>query len=394
MADIKRYLQWIGSCQIDNRIYFMDMTFNGMFYLDILDWSVHFVHRFSGVETNRSELSYVSIFRDDSIYFFPNNAKIVMKYNIVTQEEQIISIENCDCEFFVTVAAVRNRQFIYLFPFDLTLGVYVLNLQDQSVTRDTALCKLFGNRTYCGNVVPLDNGNLLIGLYGNNQLMEIDITEKKIISCKNLEGDIKIYSICSDGNNCWILTTNSTDIYEWSPENDTTQIYVNENPVWETQTKGMPYSNLIFLENEILVLNATLKYIYRIDKNKKIIASPIRLPEEFHRMNYGNGFSAICYDYKILEDKVLIYPCWGNMLLVYDKATKQIEGKKTAIWGREIPYSSEIFMKHYRGKDRYMEDRDITTLEGFMVMLGYEAGENRSEKNTGIGWEIHYSVLK
>ena len=61
----------------------------------------------------------------------------------------------------------------------------------------------------------------------------------------------------------------STDIYEWDMENDTLQRYINKDISWRKKDciGKQPYSNLVFLEDEILVLNCYAENIWRIDSS-------------------------------------------------------------------------------------------------------------------------------
>lgn len=389
MSDVKRYLQWFGNCRIGDKIYFVDMTFNGMFYLDLKDFSAHFVHSFSCAEADSVSLSFCSKVYDGVIYFFPTNTNAIMKYDTLRNQEQIIPIRDCNCEFFLTAATIQWQKLVYLFPFDLSLGIYVLNLENNFVMKDDSLSKLFGKGFYCANALLSQNNRVLIGLYGKNQIIEVNMETKKIVGNKKLGENTEIYTMYSEGNNCWILLINSADIYEWSRENDEIYVYTNENPIYMTEKSRMPYSNLVFCEDEILVLNSMLKNIFRINKKNNRIEYPIIFPDGFKRIDYGNGFYSMLGDYTLLEDKVLIYPCWGNQLLIYDRKTKQIEGKEVVISGRKIPHFEKAFYKNCQKEGVYMETADVMTLESLMIVTKKEERKRKIMKNREIGKIIY-----
>lgn len=392
MIGVKRYLQWFGNCQIEDKIYFLDMTFNGMFYLDLKDFSTHFVHSFSCAEADSVNLSFLSKAYDGIIYFFPTNAKAVMKYDTLRNQEQIIPIRNCNCDFFSTAAAVQWRQQVYLFPFDLSLGIYILNLEKNFVIRDDGLSKLFRKGYYCANALLSKNNRVVIGLYEKNQIIELDMETKKIVTNKILDESNEIYTIYLEGNDCWILLINSADIYKWNRENDEIYVYTNEMPTYMTKRKRMPYANLVFCGDEVLVLNSMLKNIFHINKEKNRIENPIILPGEFKRIDYGNGFYSMFGDYTLLEEKVLIHPCWGNRLIIYDWQTKSVELREVSISGREVPCFVEAFWKRYKENGVYMEIENVMTLESLMIMAKQEEGKERNIKNDKNGELIYQTV--
>lgn len=396
MRNIRTYLKWIGCCQNENKIYFLNMSFNGLFYLDLDDLLIHFVHRFSFEQANAKSLSAtVTLFYENAIYFFPNQTNVIMKYDFYKKQEQVIPIQNYEEKFFVTADVVRLQDFIYMFPTRLEKGIYVFDLQKGEVKKDSELSSLFETSFPFDNNVLMRNGHcVLLGMYGSNKLIEIDLVTKKIIYSKTFEEDIHIYAVHFDGNHYWILQTESTDIYEWDRENDTLQVYRNEHAEWgkskSISVPPIPYSNMIFLGNEILVLPFTMRSILRIEKESKTIEEPIVLPKEFRLVNKAFSGWPVCYQYTALEDKILLYPCRGNMLLVYDTITKQMTGKEMAVSEEEVYYLREILEENCMRSTSCMENDDLGTLEDFINIIGTYQNKNQFfDKKINIGQSIY-----
>ncbi len=397
MEDIRTHLKFGSSCRIDNNIYFFNRTFNGVFYLDLKDFSVHFVHKFD-VEwagTIGLSMNYESIFYKDAIYFFPTKTNVIMKYDIVRHQEQIIEIPDFDDKDFNVTNIIQRQNRVYLFPTTIKKGVFVLDLLEDKVKKDNALSALFKTDLWCGNVLAVSKDSVLLSLFNSNKVYEINLDTAKMIDYSRMfHNNIKIFSIYFDGNNYWILQMESTDIYEWNKENGLLQKYKNESVIWEDKI-GVPYSNLIFLDDEILVLNYSLKHILRINKKKKTIENPLLYPKGFRLVNNAFCNQNICDYYIVLEDKVLIYPCRGNMLLIYDKETKQLSGSELIVSEKEVPYLWQIVEESFIRNESAVENDDFVTLDVFLDMMKRKEESVIQEKDKkNIGQLICQKCLK
>lgn len=399
MEDIRTHLKFGSNCLVDNNIYFFNRTFNGVFYLDLKDFSVHFVHKFDVEWAGTIGLSMNSecLFYKGAIYFFPTKTNIIMKYDIVRQQEQIIEIPDFDDKDFNVTNIIQRHNRVYLFPTILKKGIFVLDLLKDKVIKDNTLSSLFKSDLCCGNVLDVNKNSILLSMYNSNKAYEIDLNTAEMIDYSGMfQNDLKIFSIFFDGNNYWILQTESTDIYEWDKENGLLQKYTSESIVWEDKI-GVPYSNLIFLDDEILVLNYSLKHILRINKKKKTIETPLLYPKGFRLVNNAFCHQNICDYYIVLEDKVLIYPCRGNMLLIYDKETKQLSGRELIVSEKEVPYLRQIVEESFIRNESAVENDDFGTLETFLCMIGKKENKRSAVQETckkNIGQMICQECLK
>ena len=389
MERIQTHLKVGSSCRIESKIYFCNITFNGIFYLDLEDYSIHFVHKFSYEPDHAVRLSKDnSLVYGNAIYFFPNYTNIILKYDILTGREKAIPIPDFPDKFVDISGIARLQDTVYLFPAKLGKGIYAFDLQSEQVKKDTVLSSLFDVDfvSTSGHIFYDDKGCVWIGRYGSGQIVKVNLAEKRIEDNKVLEG-IRIFIMCFDGSHCWILPIESTDIYEWDVEKDDVQIYTNGHMEWRKvdHTEEKPYSNLIFLEDEILVLNCYAKNIWRLDKQKKIIGDPVEFPKGFGMANRQFNGWPVYAQYTMLEDKVLLYPCAGNMLLIYDKNTKKMSGKDLLVSEEDVPYLRKALKGNLTGERQCFEDGDFATLERFLeeIEINDEKKEIREKGNTG-----------
>ncbi len=388
MQIINTHLKVGSNCLVKNRVYFCNITFNGVFYLDTQDFSIHFVHKFSFHPDYAVELSLnASLAYNNDIYFFPNNTNVILKYSILKQREEFIPIQDCNDKFCIS-SAIRRQDMVYMFPKNLERGIYVFDLKNQRVEKDKKLSSLFCSEFRCskGHIFYDNKDCVMIGRYGGSQLLKINLVTKQIVFEKVMEG-MQIYCMCFDGKHCWILTMDSTDIYEWDMENDTLQRYINKDISWRKKDciGKQPYSNLVFLEDEILVLNCYAENIWRIDRDKKSIGNPIKYPKKFRMVNNQFCYWPVYAQYTMLGDKVLLYPYAGNVLLVYDIKTKEVSGKDLLVSDQEIPYLKEVLIENFMEKGECLENDDFGKLESFtsMVKTNNRNGQVRNHEKVG-----------
>lgn len=375
MKKISAYLRVGSFKKIENKLYFMNLTFNGIFYLDLNDFSMHFVHKFSFQPACAVALATGGcLYNDGEIYFFPNNTNIIMEYNIFTKKEMMIKIPNQDKKNFRFADAIRQGDMVYVFPIDLDKGIYRFYFKEQKIVKDEELSLLFESGFQCSNVFLLQGNCILMGEYGGNRIIEVDLNTKKIVNIHIVAQEIKISLICFDGNNYWIIQTESLDIYEWNYQSKVAQVYTNKKIMEENgeNIELPPYSNLVFLNDEILVLNSGLKNIWRIHKGKNLIEHPIKFPEGFQCVKYSTfrGWP-ICDAYTILKDKVLLYSPRGNMMLIYDIKTKQLSGKKMLVSLDTDPYLDDVVKEIFEQNNHVInvEQEELHSMKAFVYAV-------------------------
>lgn len=392
MTDSNIYLKLLDCCQAGNRIYFLSITFNGLFYLDIEDLSIHFVHSFSFESKNMQVLTELSLYHNNALYFFPNSTNVIMKYDILKQQEESIAVKGYHWKFFATAAIIRRNHLVYIFSAHLQNGIYVFDLQNQTVEKDERLSLLFEDDYVCSNAFLIDDHCAMISIFGTNRIVEVDLDTKQISAVRTINADIDIYSVCYDGDRYWILSESSTDIYEWDRENDTLQVYKNENAIWE-EPADRPYSTMIFLDDETLVLNGSLKNILRVDKKKKTIGDPIAMPQGYRLVDDNLNHLNIYNCYTVLEEKVFIYPCRGNMLLIYDKKTRSMFGKEFSVPETEVSYLKDILQEDFMGEKICTENGNLDTLDRFLEIVETKQSAERFSTAENVGQLIFEQII-
>ncbi len=384
---MKAYANFYDGCKVGTKLFFCNMNFNAFFYLDLTDLSTHFICSLPSAKIDKLVLSAGQSFVDsNAVYFLPQSVKDIMRYNFVEKKEQVIPISDYVGTEFLAAGFVRCFNQIIIFPYEVQKGVYILDLHTLKVKKDKELSALMSGISYV-NAILVCGSRVLINENGDDKIIELDVVDKKIIRTISLLNDIQIYQMLFDGNHYWILQSKSTDIYEWDKENNSLQKYINRNAVWESRKCKVspPYSNLIFLEDEILVLNGCLKNIMRINKKARTIESPILFPEGFQLVNHFFRGWHICNGYCVLGDKVLIYPCRGNMLLIYDRKNKKLSGKEMTVSETDVPCLRDMVLGAFEDDilhfERYNQRKQLNEFIYYIL----EKSGNSSTKHDRFG---------
>ena len=88
MYNMKAYVKFFDGCQIGNRIYFFNMTFNAIFYLDINKLTIHYVDKISDENRSKTALSTGMNFVDkEVVYFLPDHSNGIFKCDTKKKEK-------------------------------------------------------------------------------------------------------------------------------------------------------------------------------------------------------------------------------------------------------------------------------------------------------------------
>lgn len=384
MKELTAYLKVGGSCRIGDRIYFLNMTFTGLFYLDIHDLSIHFEHLFTEIPAERIRMAGNSMYYENAIYFFPSMANVIIRYDLLKRQESLINIKDFDEEHFLIIGCARVQDKVYMFPHNLGKGVFVFDLRKQVVERDEGLSRLFKPGFYCGITFLVRENQVLLSRFSGNEMIEVDLVSKEITFSKVFADDMQIYSVYFDGSEYWVLQMDSSEIYTWNRESDTIQVYKNENKSLENVKAGL-YSNMIFLKDRVLILPLHLRNIFRMNKERKTIEEFKTIPEEFELIDNRFGYHAVCFQYTLLEDKILLYSDSGNMVMIYELSTGKLSGKKLLISEKDAPYLREILKKIIYANGAHIENDNVESLKNLTGVLdrGFRKKGMDDQENVG-----------
>lgn len=400
MTNNKMHLQYMGTCRFQDKLWFLNGGFNGLFSLDLKDFLLEFKQRIPFLE-NHFQWGYfgnVSCTYKNKLFFFPSNCKDILIYDVEKNLIQYVSIVPEDgAENYMTMGIVQNNEQVWMFPAKLSQGIFVLNLETLKLSKDTELSKAF-NEDECinyGNIIGL-NGNEAVILEGESTLKKVDVRQGKVIVLKRFENDMCSFGIRYDRKYFWLLSKSSTDLYMWNPTDDSFEKFQLLEKNWITDS-GVPYANIIFINDQILILPCRLKYLLKIDRESHTIVKAVDYPKDFRFLNnlYGMRKWTAFAAYDVIDDnRILIHPVIGNMILIYNIEKGSLEGKELTITSQQVSYLSDIIVKRFfQSQMRISYEQNDLGLEVLGCVIEQANQDEDIEKMERVGQKIHDAIL-
>ncbi len=397
MKNYKAYLRYMGTCKFQNKLWFLNGGFNGLFLMNLDNFITEFKMAVPYLEKQiqRAYDGNVYCTYGNKIFFFPYNCKFVMVYDTQGNDIQEIPISTADgSDTYWTAGVIQCNEITCIFPIRMEQGIFVLDLREMQIIRDVELEKVLYDVEFIynyENVVKLNETNFSI-LSGNHTIIGINIKTRKRTFTKWFD-ELDIWGIRYDGSNFWLLLYESTDIYKWNPEEDKLVKYHLLQEEW-INGKGVPYSNMIFLNNQIILLPCCLKNIMRIDQETNTINKATEYPAGFHFFNGIMGMPAFASFDIIEQHKILIHPVRGNMLLIYDIERNYIEGRKLTVTMEEIPYLQEVVEQRFHQEAGIVQETDHFGLELLNLAIAQNKKNRNPVKAEQVGKKIYDSLVK
>jgi hypothetical protein len=398
MKDHKEYLSYVGGILFCNQIYFSNGGFNGLFSLNIQDLSMRFIGRIPFLETGiqRAYGGNVHCSYGSKILLFPTNCNQILVYDTDKGNIQGVHVNSADgCNIYMTAGIARYGEQVYIFPTKLIQGIFMLDLKTLKIERNMDLESVLDGTEYIyniDNVIRINETEIAI-LSGRTTIIGISIQEKRRTFCKRFIDDYDIWGIRYDGSNFWLLSFTSTDVYEWNRTADKLIKYQLEEEEWFS-SKTVPYVNMIFMDNQVILLPLGLKYIMRIDKTKRTIVKATDYPAGFQFLN-GLGEWTAFGSYNVIgQHKVLIHPARGNMLLIYDIVKNHIEGKELAVNNDMVPYLKEIIEQRFCQSGSVVNEMDNFGVRLLDLAINQKQKNKNSVKTEPVGEKIYRTLVK
>lgn len=397
MKNSKVYLQCMGACQYQNKLWFPNGGFNGLFSIKLKEFTVKYEQRIPYIEewTQWAFNGNIHCVYNDKIFFFPYNCRHIMSYSIANNDIQIITISARDGRnTYLTAGIEIMDESVWIFPSNLAQGIFKLNLNTMRIECTTELDKALEdveNIYNYDNIIRLSDSEIAI-LSGKHSIIGIDLCTHKRVYCKQFE-EIDIWGIRYDGSDFWLLLYDSTDVYRWNFEDDKLEKYQLLETDW-INDKGVPYSNIIFIETTIILLPGSLKYIMRIDKETNTISRAVEYPPNFCFLyDFMNMFAFSSY-HIIEPHNVLLYPLRGNMLLIYDTEKNQIEGRELTVTEEQVPYLKDIIKQKFQQEQGILYETDNLGID----LLDLAVSRNRKYRGNlelkQVGEKIYNTIVK
>ena len=389
MKNHKVHLQYSNACYCHDKIWFVEGETNSLFSMVMPEMSVYFRGKipFIEEEIKWAYAANIHCHYDSKLFFFPSNCRQIAIYDIKKEEIQILPILPMDnTGAYITAGIVQNEHYVWIFPYKLTQGIFRLDMDTLELERNIELDKALEDVEYiCNydNIIKISETEIAV-LSGKDTIVGINIQEKKRIFTKCFDEKRDIWGMRYDGSNFWLLPYNSTDIYEWIPSEDRLVKYQLHEEEW-IDGKGGTYTNMIFWNDQIIVLPCCLKYIMRVDKETRGIYKAVEYPEKFRFLNSLSQYPAFGAFDMIDSQKVLLHPLRGNMPLIYDMAKNRLEGKELVLGSEDIRGLKPFLEQQLQNRYKIIYETEIFGVEmlDLFIYSGMAGAEGSFEKRIG-----------
>lgn len=338
--------------RIDDKIWFMSDTYNGLFCMDIASEKIELMETFPNeLYTQRFLYSYMERV-GDKIYFAPYFAREVAVYDTKKHSFEKIKIDEemlqrrLGEELFIGIQKYNN--FLFFIP-AYSKAIIRLNLENHEIQYITEWSERIGENYDKNNIFfwkqkVLRGNNLFIPFYNMNAILEFNCDS---LDCeiRKLDVDETGYSgACEVGKNIWLYTRQAGNLLGWNPENnEITRVDIYDEGV---KTAWDSVAGIISYNNRIMIFGA---FASQRKMNEKVNLAVIN--------KVGYTFA------KEEEDYIIFCERDTSMLSIIDK-------KSEAVCTMEISTEDRIIniKKILEEEGVFMEKKEFV-LEDFLIEL-------------------------
>ncbi len=377
----------------ENIMWLSNAGFNGLFKLNIDTGYIELVHKFEKIANNAIMAHSMLYIEEDEIICIPYFDKRIAVYNLKTEQEHTFDIPNLQNKKGFGAYACKADNKIWLFSVYGVDDVWYYDIDKKSVTKDvelTGILNNFINGETCSLIFQQYYNTLFLCSSEKNKIYVIDLLKKTHESFSINIDKLKISKIAYDGQYYWISQENSQTVIQWDKKSGLYTEYKAHDEKWVTGKTIMPYSEILFIDSEVILINYYAQNVMRVNKEKKIVENVFQYPKKFKIVNeiswgpvFSKGF--------IQNHELLLIPQRGNMILRYDFETQLVAGIELGMPQNRIPYLRDMYREKSCMDGIIRESEELYTLYGYMDLLKPHRAEKGSQKKMG---SMAYEMLR
>lgn len=390
MEEKKFFLGYTAFIRKKDTIYFSNNDFNGLFKINLQDFTTEFVRSFpmeDGVVSRDAWMHFYAVLEIESkIIFFPNLYDRIFIYDVDKKTAETIIIPGFDEKKYHVGGVARWGDKIWIFPTITASGIYIWNFSKDRIEKDCEISRILNEYENITNIVQIKN-HVLFGIQYTDVIFEYDLEkssiQKRVVPVEGL----CMCNISVHGDKCWITQVSSTTVYEWNIKDNGIKEYKCE--MEDIDSVRIPFSLPKFVEkaDSLFIPGSDLPYIMKIDLKKGKIEKAFELPLDVCADADIPFFSSI----EIVGDELWCHPIHGNAIVIYNMQTGGVTAKEVAISQSDL---MPIFEEEFTNKEVYMwEKNTIPTLEQLIETEVY-TDIVLSEHTSSIGEKIYEAIFK
>ncbi len=378
-----------------NELWVSNITYSGIFKINALDYESEFVVRFDN-EVRIRELHWQVLSYHEWIIFLPEAGRNIAFFNRNTYGLKYVAALNWVTERDKAriAGAVIYHDELWIFPRCSSWNVVIINLKDKKVRY----------RDYYGKGLPytrqlvvkqpyfrmaaIRQDEIWLPIANTEKIVRYSLVDEGIKIFSLQKSDCKINSIDAADGRFWLTFSDRAEIMEWNPATGM-EVDYQINVEWDRNRN--PFSGIIPLSgSQCIILPAGVD---RIILMKEAEVKQLDYPDGFYRVDSDRESPIEYHSYKRENNKIFIFPSFGNMLLIYDIEKEVLEGNICKVpkgWCRENIIKNHVqpyFLQEDMQKKRVTYEEREDDLNNFLGCIeGNYAGNG--EKNY-IGKKIY-----
>lgn len=321
-----KYLSFYDAYIENNEMWVSNLAFNGLFKVNLDTYEVNYVGSFKGEDVWQENLHRRVIRYKDVLFFIPYSGKGICTYNLITKEMGFIPIDS-ENNIIRVADAILDGNFLWMFPGIAGQPLLILNMDTLEVVKkpewnEKAMACMHENADLVFDISNVCRVGRKIWLApcDISKILEFNMDTNNF-QVHTIDDNYIMKSISYDGNNFWLTFANSKDVLSWEPVSKNIMVY-REGSV--TEKANCPYMNVIFNNDDVLVLPSSEEYIMKADKKTGSLIPINSYPQGFKRIRNYTLFKG----YTKKDGKILLYPRSGNQMLVMDCNTYEMTGNE------------------------------------------------------------------
>ena len=382
--EIQDKLCMIAGKVINDKLYFSEMQFNGLFCLDLKTNKCSFVTMFLNVTFNKKMSHRKCVQFGDWLYFLPERINLIHAYNPVTGQQVCFDLQQVGVEGPYVYEPVIWKDKLYYFSMKSGSATCVLNLKRHVLEKYDR----FGQ--WCSRM---------------------GVAEE--LGCRLGQQDEKVYFVENKKNRiiCWNLETEEGEFIEscakqlfgvtcaedaiWMYTQDEPNLYCRDNNGNERLYEGKLIYRGEAVYNHVVYVDGIIVCVSKKGSDLQVYHSEekgVQLIDALEGAQIDFKDEARFFGYDVVGTDLYLFFASGYGFVKFDTQTMKSEWVPTALTDEKDVRRLDAFrMQEFWKKAESVYEGEKWRLESFLMMNGEEREEG---KNESVGQLIYDNTVQ
>lgn len=279
----KIYLGAIASAIINDKLWFSNHWFNGLFFYDLKTNEIHYKDCFPNMPVDAEEFHASAYDITGKLIFTPLTGDKIHVYDLTSGLIDAVDLPN-KYKYYTKAIKIENK--VFFATDDFTILYY--DIYEGRCEKDKKLTKLiteYDKKYVCSLIREWNQGFDLVS-EENKKCIHINIIDGSIQIIDLPSSAVNIYYSYWNKNNVYISSNDSMDILCIDTERSERKKYLAKDLGWRKGIKCAPYSLLFSTDIGVVLTNYYCDHIAVIDEESNVVKSLLDLPDDSFVTDY------------------------------------------------------------------------------------------------------------